>query len=90
MAHSKSAVKRIRQNEKRRLRNRVHRGRARAMIRKVREAIEANELEEARSLLPEAYAAIDRACRAGVFHARTAARYKSRLARRLVRAESAA
>jgi len=83
MPNTKSAKKRLRQNLKRRLRNRMYRGRVRAILKQIRAHLEEGNLEEARALLPRAYSMIDRARRAGVFHPRKAARLKSRLSRRL-------
>ena len=48
MANHKSALKRIRQNEKRRLHNRVYRNRARTLVKQAREAIESGDADEAR------------------------------------------
>lgn len=83
MPNTKSAKKRLRQNEKRRIRNRMYRGRVRAILKEIRKYLEAGEIENAKALLPRAYSMIDRAKRSGVFHPRKAARLKSRLARRL-------
>ncbi len=83
MPHTKSAVKRLRQNEKRRLRNRWFRGRARTFMKKARKAIEAGDLENARQFAHLAIKALDKAAEKGVLHKNTVARYKSRLMKRL-------
>ena len=44
MANHKSALKRMRQNDKRRLRNRLHRGRMRTQIKKFRVAVAAGDV----------------------------------------------
>ncbi len=83
MAHSLSATKRIRQNEKRRLRNRSDRSQLRTQVKKVRQALEENELETARTLLPQTASLIDRLVKKGVIHSNTGSRYLSRLARKV-------
>lgn len=90
MAQNSSAMKRLRQNEKRRIRNRIHRGRVRTVIHQFHELMSNNELEKAQELLPIAYRVIDRTSRRGIIHPTAAARYKSRLARKLARALHAA
>ncbi len=83
MAHSVSAIKRVRQNEKHRLRNRGNRTRLRSQIKKLRGAIDANNAEEATKLLSPTVALIDTMVKKGVIHENAGARYKSRLARQL-------
>ncbi len=77
MANIKSQIKRDRQNEKRRLRNRVVRGTARAAVRDARATIEEGKLDEA--ALVEAISKLDKAVSKGVLHKNNAARRKSRL-----------
>jgi len=79
LANLQSAKKRIRQNEKRRLRNRVYRGRARSFVRKARTAIEAGNVEEARTATQIAVSALDKAAQKGVLHNNNASRRKGRL-----------
>ena len=79
MPHHKSAWKRMRTNEKRRLRNRAVRSRVRKAIKKFRLA----PIEEKPQLLRKATSELDNAVRKGVIKDRTAIRYKSRLARLL-------
>ncbi len=83
MANIKSQIKRNRQNEKRRLRNRVYRGRARTAIKQVRAALAAGNVQSAREALLQAVSALDRAVERGVLHKNNAARRKSRLMKRL-------
>ncbi len=71
----------MRQNERRRLRNRVHRGRARTAIKKARQMIQAGQAEEAREAIVAAYSALDRAAEKGILHKNNAARRKARLMR---------
>ncbi len=89
MANIKSAIKRNKQNEKRRLRNRYYRGRARTFIKKARKAIEMNDLENARAETLKAISALDKAAEKGIIHKNNAARRKSRLMKRLVTLERA-
>lgn len=79
MANLQSAKKRIRQNEKRRLRNRVYRGRARSFVKKARMAIEAGSVDEARTATQTAVSALDKAAEKGVLHKNNASRRKGRL-----------
>lgn len=82
MANTKSAIKRIRQNERRRLRNRAIRSQLRSTVKTARSA-EGPPRTEA---VLEAIRALDRAVSRGVIHRNTAARKKSSLARRLTAA----
>ncbi len=83
MAIIKSQIKRNRQNEKRRLRNRVYRGSARTYIKEARAAIEKGEYETAQKATHAALIALDRAAAKGVIHKNNAARRKSRLMKQL-------
>jgi len=79
MANTKSAEKRIRQNEARRQRNRVYRSRMRTAIKRLRAAIEGGDAEKAQELLPKTIQIIDVTSQKKVVHDNSAARYKSRL-----------
>ncbi len=83
MAHSLSAVKRIRQNEKRRSRNRSRRSQLRTEVKKIRLALEESDVETARSMLPGIASLIDRMVKKGIIHGNTGSRYLSRLAGQL-------
>lgn len=83
MANIKSAQKRIRQNERRRLGNRAVRSRIRSAVKAAREAVEAKGPTAAASV-HEAIRILDKAVSKGAIHPNTAARKKSVLARRLV------
>lgn len=87
MAKTSSAKKRIRQNQKRRLRNRTFRGRARTSVKKARLAMEAGNVEDAREATMEAVKALDKAAEKGILHRNNAARRKSRLVKRLAALE---
>ncbi len=83
MAHSRSAEKRIRQNEKLRLRNRSDRSRLRGDIKKLRQVIaneDTSKADKARQL-PSTTSLIDRMVKKGIIHENTGSRYKSRLAK---------
>jgi small subunit ribosomal protein S20 len=91
MANHKSALKRIRQNEKRRIHNRTFRNRARTFVKKARTAIRANNpdvatAEEATRL---AVKDLDMAASKGIIHPRNAARRKSRLMKQLAAIKAA-
>lgn len=79
MANTKSAEKRIRQNEKNRLRNKSARSRMRKAIKDLRTAIDSGEADRASELLPNTVKVIDETAQKNVIHDNTAARYKSRL-----------
>jgi small subunit ribosomal protein S20 len=83
LANLKSAIKRNRQNKKRRLRNRVFRGQARTYIRDARASMLAENLEEARVSTLNAVKALDKAAKKGIIHKNNAARRKSRLMKQL-------
>jgi len=78
---SKSVLKRIRQNEARRLRNRHYKSTLRTLIRRVREAVAEGDKEKAQAALAQAIPFIDKAASKGVIHWRNAARKVSRLTR---------
>jgi small subunit ribosomal protein S20 len=83
LANIKSAIKRNKQNEKRRVRNRVFRGRARSFVYKARTAVESGNAEEGRTAVFTAIQALDKAVQQGIVHKNNAARRKSRLMKRL-------
>jgi small subunit ribosomal protein S20 len=85
VANHSSALKRVKQNEKRRLRNRAALGEMRTAIKRFRALAAEKKAEDARKALPEVYSLIDRTRKKGVIHMNTAARYKARLARVLSR-----
>jgi small subunit ribosomal protein S20 len=83
LANIKSQIKRNKQNEKRRLRNRVYRGSARVAVREARSAMNSDNAEEAKNAVLEAVSALDKAAEKGVIHRNNASRRKSRLMKRL-------
>ncbi len=88
MANTKSAIKRLRSAERRRLRNRVYRGGARTAVKKARQLIEEGRFEEAREAVRVAASALDKAAEKGIIHKNNAARHKSRLMQQLNQAQS--
>ena len=79
MANHKSALKRVRQTVKRRLRNRHVLTTMRTYIKRVRAASEAGSADDAQEALKLAVKALDRAATKGVIHRRQASRKISRL-----------
>jgi len=79
MPNHKSAEKRMRQNEKRRVINRSNRTKVRTYIKKLRSALDSGQKQEVDQILPEVISVIDKSVQKGVLHANAAARYKSRL-----------
>ncbi|MBJ2329399.1 30S ribosomal protein S20 [Schaalia cardiffensis] len=83
MANIKSQIKRIRTNEKRRLRNQSVKSELKTLVRKTREAVEAGDKEAAVECLKAASRKLDKAVSKGVIHKNQAANRKSKLARRV-------
>ena len=81
MPHHKSAIKRLRQTDKRRAHNAHFRTRMRSAVKKVRQAVEENDAEKAEGLLKSAEKIIDSTRSKGIIHRRTASRKISRLTR---------
>jgi small subunit ribosomal protein S20 len=90
LANTKSAIKRLRSAERRRLHNRVYSGRARTAVKKARQLITRGNLEEARGAVQVATRALDKAAAKGIIHKNNAARRKARLMQQLNQAEKAA
>ena len=83
MPKTKTVLKRARQNEKRRLRNRANVSRYKTAVKKLETAIEANEAEAAKELLSGVVATIDKAVSKNALTKNSAARKKSSLAKRV-------
>jgi small subunit ribosomal protein S20 len=88
MANHKSALKRIRQNEKRRIHNRIFRSRARTFVKKARLTIASGDLEAAKEATRLAVQDLDKTASRGVIHPKNAARRKSRLMKQLAALEA--
>ena len=83
MANIKSQIKRNRQNEKARLRNKSVKSSLKTVIRKLNEASEAGNTETATALLRDASRQLDKAASKGVIHKNQAANRKSAIAKRV-------
>ncbi len=83
MPNVKSAEKRMRQNVVRRELNRRRRSQMRTEIKRFRQLLSEKKIDDARGMLREVHAVIDRSAQKGIIHANTAARYKSRLTKYL-------
>ena len=81
MASHLSAIKRARQNEKRRLRNLHIKSTVKSFVKKVRTAVEEKDVEGAQKALLSAVPLIQKGRSKGVFHKNTTARKISRLTR---------
>ncbi len=90
MANHFSALKRMRQIERRSEVNRTRKSRLRHQVRAMRRKLEANDAPGAKAILPATFSIIDRAAKWGIIKANTAARYKSRLTGRLQKLSVAA
>ncbi|GIH19982.1 30S ribosomal protein S20 [Rugosimonospora africana] len=82
MANIKSQIKRNRQNEKARLRNKAVKSSLKTAIRKYNEAVEAGDAATAETLLRDASRRLDKAASKGVIHKNQAANRKSAIAKR--------
>lgn len=80
MPNTKSAARRMRSNERKRLRNRSVKSRLHRLEKNYRAALGAGRKDEAAKLLPGLHSAFDKAVKAGVLPRPTANRKKSRLA----------
>ena len=83
MATHKSAIKRAKQSEERRQRNRAVKTKVKKAVKKVQVAVDNNNQEEAQAALAEAIPVIDRAASKRTLHHRTAARKISRLSKKV-------
>jgi small subunit ribosomal protein S20 len=81
LANTKSAMKQARQNEKRRVRNRVYRTAARSRVKAARKVLEGGSarIEEAEAAIGAAVKSLDKAVQKGILHKNNAARRKARL-----------
>lgn len=83
MANIKQSLKRHRQSEKARVRNKAVRTRVKNSIKEVRSAIRVKDKDQAQSALRRANSVLDRAASKGVIHRRKATRRISRLSRKV-------
>ena len=73
----------MRQGVKRNERNRANLSQLKTQVKKLRSALAKGDTEAVKTLLPATVSEIDRAAKKGVVHDNAAARYKSRLTRRV-------
>ena len=85
MANIKSQIKRNRQNERRRLRNKSVKSSLKTAVRKFDSALQAGDPDTAVALARDASRKLDKAASKGVIHKNQAANRKSSIARRLQR-----
>jgi len=90
VANIKSQIKRIKTNEKARLRNKSVKSSLKTAIRKYREAADAGDAATATTLMRDASKALDKAASKGVIHANQAANRKSAMAKRVAKLNSPA
>ncbi len=83
MANIKSAIKRARQNIKRREHNASARSMYRTYIKNVLKAVKAGDIEAAKAAYQKAQPIVDKAAGKGLLHKNKAARIKSRLSARV-------
>ncbi|MEX2262887.1 MAG: 30S ribosomal protein S20 [Bryobacteraceae bacterium] len=84
MANHYSALKRVRQTEKKTEINRRSKTRLRHQIRAMRRAVASKDAAAGVALLPQTFSVIDRSAKVGLIKKNTAARYKSRLHKRVL------
>jgi len=85
MASHASALKKNRQDQKRRIRNRAHASRLRTQMKKMQQALQTGDAATATGLMKETVALVDRTAKHRVIHRNAASRTKSRLARALAK-----
>lgn len=83
MANLKSAIKRIRTNETKRVQNQSLKSNMRTKIKRVNTFIEANDAENAKEAYKDAVQTIDRTVQKGAIHKNSGNRFKSRLAKKI-------
>lgn len=83
MANTFSALKRVRQAEHRTMVNRMRKTRLRHQIRTIRRLLDQKDASGAQAALPVTFSLVDRSAKWGIIKKNTAARYKSRLVKRI-------
>jgi len=83
MANHFSALKRVRQDEKRTEFNRQGKSRLRHQIREMRRTLASKDPKAATGMLSKTFSLIDRSAKSGLIKRNTAARYKSKLTARV-------
>ncbi len=83
MAHSLSAKKRVRQNAKRKIINRARKSQVKTQIKHFEEALNKGDQQQATEQLRLVFKRLDKVAATSTMHKKTAARKKSRLAKKL-------
>ena len=83
MANTYSALKRVRQTKRKTEINRFRKTRLRHQVRAMRRTLDKKDANGAQAIVPETFSLIDRAAKWGIIKTNTAARYKSRITRRI-------
>lgn len=83
MPNIKSAIKRTKTNEKRRLRNASQKSALRTAVKSFETAVDTQNVDTAKTALVNAIKKLDKAVTKGLVHKNTANRRKSRLAKKL-------
>jgi small subunit ribosomal protein S20 len=83
VAHSLSAKKRVRQNTKRRTINRARKSQVKTLVKRLETTVSKGDATAAGSQFQEVVKRLDKVASAGTMHKKTAARKKSRLAKKL-------
>ena len=90
MASHASALKKNRQDQKRRLRNRAHASKLRTQLKKIGAAIQGGDVKAVTGMLQETISIVDRTAKHRVIHPNAASRTKSRLAKALAKIQKGA
>jgi small subunit ribosomal protein S20 len=83
MANTASAIKRIRQTERRSARNQHNASRLKTEVRKLKRALDTSDADSAKNLLKPTISVLDKSVQKGVLKKNTASRIKSRLTKRV-------
>ncbi len=83
MATHKSALKRAKQNEVKRLRNMSYKTQVKKAVEEVRDAVAGNSEDQAKESLQKAVSTIQKSASKGVIHRKKASRKISRIARQV-------
>ena len=81
MPSSNSAFKRMRSDEKKRMRNKIRKSGVRTILKKTFQAIADKNIEAVKALLPQAFSSLDKAAKNGVIHRNNVNRKKSHISK---------
>lgn len=80
-----SAKKALRQSKTRKIRNTRRKKEMKSLLKKVKDLVSQNKIEEVKKLLPKVYKTLDKAAKAGLIKKNTAGRRKSRITKSILR-----